>query len=60
MAWWQSGYASDCKSAYAGSIPAQASRSFAENDALAWAGMLCQNIAPSRVDTATATNFIPE
>ena len=24
-AWWQSGYAADCKSAYAGSIPAQAS-----------------------------------
>src|SRR6266404_8703791 len=28
MAWWQSGYASDCKSAYAGSIPAQASKAF--------------------------------
>jgi hypothetical protein len=24
-AWWQSGYAADCKSAYAGSIPTQAS-----------------------------------
>jgi hypothetical protein len=24
-AWWQSGDAADCKSAYAGSIPAQAS-----------------------------------
>lgn len=27
-AWWQSGYAADCKSAYAGSIPTQASISF--------------------------------
>ena len=26
MAWWQSGYAEDCKSLYAGSIPTQASR----------------------------------
>ncbi len=26
-AWWQSGYAADCKSAYAGSIPTQASNS---------------------------------
>ena len=25
MAWWQSGYAEDCKSLYAGSIPTQAS-----------------------------------
>ena len=25
MAWWQSGHAADCKSAYAGSIPTQAS-----------------------------------
>ncbi len=24
-AWWQSGYAEDCKSLYAGSIPTQAS-----------------------------------
>ena len=26
MAWWQSGYAEDCKSLYAGSIPTQASK----------------------------------
>ena len=25
-AWWQSGYAEDCKSLYAGSIPTQASK----------------------------------
>ena len=25
-AWWQSGYAADCKSVHAGSIPTQASR----------------------------------
>src|SRR5690606_17084163 len=30
-AWWQSGYAADCKSAYAGSIPTQASISVAGN-----------------------------
>ena len=26
QAWWQSGYAEDCKSFYAGSIPTQASK----------------------------------
>lgn len=26
LAWWQSGYAEDCKSLYAGSIPTQASK----------------------------------
>src|SRR5258707_5885518 len=42
-AWWQSGYAADCKSAYAGSIPAQASTVLW---GLAWPERLCQNTAP--------------
>ncbi len=34
MAWWQSGYAEDCKSLYAGSIPTQASRFLKEKHRL--------------------------
>src|SRR5258705_4066353 len=53
-AWWQSGYAADCKSAYAGSIPAHASKCAG----LAWPGLLCQNTAPRDGITAPARFLI--
>ena len=50
MAWWQSGYAEDCKSLYAGSIPTQASKLFR-------VGVPRDYAFNHMIETLTLTNF---
>lgn len=52
-AWWQSGYAADCKSAYAGSIPTQASISV-QRPTVVCAERICSAIP--RVSTSSRCN----
>lgn len=71
MAWWQSGYAEDCKSFYAGSIPTQASNFFRKQPLRAFFlfCIICvmitslsltdfRNHKTSRINTCGAQNII--